>query len=323
MCAWMSLFPSKAQLKEERYKEIIDKSQQDFYIPKEVPTKPAPEFFVPEYKKPNASVYAEELQRQMDYNKRKHARERIESKSPGISEDYSGYPNRPQTPRTIRRALELQGMAKLKTDLETQIVSKSLAAQSRKGLEQQSIKNILQKDIESLEESNSSFIIHKENEKKKLTESWSQAIKNKNMRSNIFNSQNIKPNYYFSNKESNKESEKDSIEEKLFIAKKEPVSSLVHSHSKSNGITFSSIDESSILPNTHSRVALGHKGRYMEDKTPDEKFFEEKIKKIIDKVKYPNSTEKMLKPKDFPSNYRIIQGGRKHFLSPNHRVIFQ
>ena len=65
--------------------------------------------------------YAEELKRQMDVKQMQKEIEKQERKKPGISEDYHGYPNLPQTPPNIRRQRELSQMKRVKEDLLSQL----------------------------------------------------------------------------------------------------------------------------------------------------------------------------------------------------------
>lgn len=279
----MQSLPSKVQLKQEPYKRVLNDIQQSLEEFKE-PTVKVHEFFTPEYKKPNKFLYAEELRKQIELNKIKAQKEKkIDNGYPKDNEEFSGYPNRIQTPKSLRRAAEQEKMKILKNDLKDQIEQRKLAKQVQSSLELQKVKKILNTDIEKFEDSKSTKFLQKESEKNILTQSWSKAIKSKNMGSNIFNPV-IEP-----------------IKSKDFELNRRL------DYEKSGSYANFKKDL-----NDNYKEALDWKKKD-EDEKSKELFFEEKIKKIIEDVKRTKCLERKNHSKKIPK-VGIILGGRKHYL---------
>ena len=119
----MKILPSRNELKDSVYSSVFEELQEALKDSKNIPSEPK-NFFVPEYQKPSNKIYANELKKQIENDYIKKLKTLEDRKSPGISEKFSGYPDRPETPAVVRKRKEFEKKMKLRQDLLEQIENK-------------------------------------------------------------------------------------------------------------------------------------------------------------------------------------------------------
>jgi hypothetical protein len=134
---------------------------------------------------PDKKNYARQLIQQIEEKHKKKLEDIMEKNKPAISESFHGYPNRPQTPQTIRREREKIRMQSVKEALEQQIFAKKSQKNSIrvKEIESEKIQNI--QILKKIEEENMQKLNKKTYEKEILTESWEKAKKSRNLRDKL------------------------------------------------------------------------------------------------------------------------------------------
>ena len=138
-------------------------------------------FFFSDKPKYSKQEYLEELKKQVEIKAQREMMEKNYKKRPGISEDFHGYPNLPQTPREAKRRRELEQMRNFRRDLSEQLAIKqqSLNALRYRELEVAKSHNVMDYQL-YLNERNSK-LAKKENEKEALVSAWNQAKKAKEL----------------------------------------------------------------------------------------------------------------------------------------------
>lgn len=189
MCAWMKWMPSSDQLKTEPYKKFMEEINEQRVYDKKTASVEKKEFFVSTYKEPNRKQYLEDLKSQIESKAHKKQEEKVERKSPGICKDFSGYPDRPVTPKLLKRQAELQTMKKLKHDLDNQTAYVTNQSKVIEIQEKEKIDTILIEDWKKHQEYEDYKKNKKNNEQYTLTESWNKSInlKKKSRSTNIEN----------------------------------------------------------------------------------------------------------------------------------------
>lgn len=195
MCAWMKLYPSKSEIKQEPYKSVFEHISKNI-IANQSYAQPEKPFFEPHYKKPEMSGYITDLKKQMESNKNRLFVDRAERKEPGISEKFSGYPDRPETSAKLRRQIELSRMKDLKSSLDEQIKTKSQSLYLQNSIEKQRIDDIIKEDLKKMKFMERRKEKKKELEKSILTESWSQAIQSKRIENDSIKDISYISNYF-------------------------------------------------------------------------------------------------------------------------------
>ena len=294
MSSWMKLYPSKEQLKLDPYKQVFEEVHSKITQQNEPKIKEEQKFFVPQYKKPDNKIYAQALKQQMQNNFIKQNNEKTIYKSAEIPEDNKIYPNRPQTPKQVRRQIELEKMQKLKIDLEGQITEKKIKNQSKNNVETELIKNLLLDDNEKLKILENNIAKHKETEKSTLLESWSQAVNIKYPENSTNNS--LKNSFHegYSKSNFNQNNGKKII-----------------NSSTSNTINPININNFD-MKSKNNMINKDNYSRNIFKDNLNNKFYEEKIKKILDSVKKTNIMDESRRNQSVSEN-TIIKGGRKHF----------
>lgn len=138
-------------------------------------------FFLSEKPKHSKQEYLEELKKQIEFKAQQQEFEKVSKRKPGISEDFHGYPNLPQTPREVRRRRELEQMGRFRKDLGEQMSLKqqSLNALRFRELEIDKMCNV--KDYQMFLDERNNRVVKKENEKEVLVNAWNQAKKAKEL----------------------------------------------------------------------------------------------------------------------------------------------
>ncbi|OMJ76187.1 hypothetical protein SteCoe_24482 [Stentor coeruleus] len=131
--------------------------------------------------------YAQELVKQIAEKEIRKKQEEIDKQKPAISENFSGYPNLPQTPPQIRRERELARKKKVKDELEQQIYDKNNRAQSNKSHEIEHEKEQNHKVLRKIEEDQQAKILKKNHEREVLLDSWQKSSKSKEIKNLIKN----------------------------------------------------------------------------------------------------------------------------------------
>ncbi|OMJ71249.1 hypothetical protein SteCoe_30593 [Stentor coeruleus] len=126
--------------------------------------------------------YAQELIKQITEKEMRKKQENLEKQKPAISENFSGYPNLPQTPTQIRREKELARMKKVKDELEQQIFDKNYLAQTNKSYEIENEKQQNSQVLRRIEEDEQAKIQKKIDERKVLLNSWQTSNKSKEIK---------------------------------------------------------------------------------------------------------------------------------------------
>ncbi|CAG9317933.1 unnamed protein product [Blepharisma stoltei] len=126
-----------------------------------------------------------ELERQINEKKNRLLKEKEEFKVPGISEDFHGYPNIPETPKQLRRERELAIKRGVKKDLTLQIQSKTKELEQQKAREKELDLDFLSRAKQSLDIEKELKKDKKLREKELLTSYWNQEIKAKELKKNF------------------------------------------------------------------------------------------------------------------------------------------
>lgn len=132
-------------------------------------------------------TYAQELVKQIAEKEMRKKQEVVDKQKPAISENFSGYPNLPQTPPQVRREKELARMKKVKDELEQQIYDKSYLAQSNKSHEIEHEKQQNCQVLRKIEEDQQAKIQKKIHEREVLLDSWQKSSKSKEIKQIIKN----------------------------------------------------------------------------------------------------------------------------------------
>ncbi|OMJ78475.1 hypothetical protein SteCoe_21719 [Stentor coeruleus] len=290
MCAWMKWMPSPDQLKTEPYKKFIEEITEQNAFNTKTPSTEKKEFFVSTYKEPNKKQYLEDLRNQIDSKTFKKQEELAEKKSPGICKDFSGYPDRPVTPKLVKRQAELQTMKKLKHDLDNQTAYVTNQTKALEMEEKEKINSILIEDWKKHQEYEDYKKSKKNNEQSTLTESWNKTISLKKT-SHSSNIQNPKDALYTRNSYNQQQSL----------------------------MSFPNPNKSPLITN----VRDGSRSLYDQDQANDKKslsVIESKINKILEAARNLRNEQSNLMVISRPK-VSIINGGRRHY-SPGSSINF-
>lgn len=138
-------------------------------------------FFLSEKPKYSKQEYLEELKKQIELKAQQQEYEKVNKRKPGISENFHGYPNLPQTPREVRRRRELEQMKHFRQDLSEQLSIKQQSLNALRFKELQIAKNHNVLDYQMYLDDRNNRIVKKENEKDVLVNAWNQAKKAKEL----------------------------------------------------------------------------------------------------------------------------------------------
>lgn len=138
-------------------------------------------FFFSEKPKYSKQEYLEELKKQIEIKAQQQMVEKDYKQRPGISEDFHGYPNLPQTPREAKRRRELEQMKNFRRELSEQLAIKQQSLNALRYRELEVAKNHNVIDYQLYLNDKSSKLAKKEFEKEELVNAWNQAKKAKEL----------------------------------------------------------------------------------------------------------------------------------------------
>lgn len=128
---------------------------------------------------------AQELESQITERKKRLLKEKEEFKIPGISINFHGYPNIPETPKQVKRQRELAVMKDVKKDLISQIENKQRSFIDKSSKEKELDLEYLRRAKDSLEVEKDLKRSKKQQDRELLTSFWTQELKAKELKINI------------------------------------------------------------------------------------------------------------------------------------------
>lgn len=179
MCAWFKLYPSPDQLQEKSFRHVLEKIERRYVSERPTPQPPQDhEFFTPNYKAPDQSQYILTLKSQIQQKHQKNTEEWLQRHHQWISTDYSPYPNRITTPKSLKRQREKVKMLEFRKALDSQLLEKSAEIEKTRKQDQIKSQNLVKADIEEFHQYNIKKKSKEELDKSILTNSWGLASKN-------------------------------------------------------------------------------------------------------------------------------------------------
>lgn len=132
---------------------------------------------IPRHLGPDKQKYAEELKKQIKEQARIRDLEKAESKKPGISESFNGYPNLPHIPEKIKKLQTLAQVKKIRDSLDGQLKSQKCIADNQKTQNSEYEKCVVEKDHSKIAEETAQMLMKKEKDREILIKSWDLASK--------------------------------------------------------------------------------------------------------------------------------------------------
>ncbi|OMJ86600.1 hypothetical protein SteCoe_11812 [Stentor coeruleus] len=132
---------------------------------------------IPRHPGPDKQKYAEELKKQIEEQARLRNQEKAESKKPGISESFNGYPNLPHIPEKMVKLQNMEQMKKIRDSLDGQLKSQKTIAKEQKIKNSEYEKCVAEKDHSKITEETAQMIMKKEKDREMLIKSWDLASK--------------------------------------------------------------------------------------------------------------------------------------------------
>ena len=179
MCAWFKLYPSPDQLHEKPFRHVLEKIDKRLVSERPIPQPlQDQEFFTPNYKPPDRSQYILTIKSQIQQKHQKNTEELLQRHHQWISTEYSPYPNRMTTSKSLKRQRERAKMLEFRKVLDSQLLEKSAEIEKARKQDQAKSQNLVKADLDEFHQYKNKKKAKEELDKSILTNSWAQASKN-------------------------------------------------------------------------------------------------------------------------------------------------
>ena len=125
--------------------------------------------------------YQRELLEQIKADKERREVTDYEKQKPGISEDFHGYPNLPQTPREVRRRREVEKQAEFSKSVSEQLAANQRLRREATEVEMKFVREIIDQDLRDRDKELQDEVARKKAQKVKLQKAWLQADRAKRL----------------------------------------------------------------------------------------------------------------------------------------------
>ncbi|OMJ83160.1 hypothetical protein SteCoe_16014 [Stentor coeruleus] len=229
---------------------------------------------IPKHPSPNKQKYAEELKQQILQQAKQKHQQKIDLQKPGISENFYGYPNLPQTPKKIRRLREVEQMKKVRESLTLQMQDKKTSSEEFKSKIIEYDKLLNEKDIQGMYDEQAEKIRKKEKEREILIKSWDLATKTHDLKKKIEETE----------KKGNSPLRYEGYDENLSVTASRVIKEDVDGNEESEDVVSKAYEEKGVRI---GKLELKKKAQALRDSIEDKirSSYQYKIKKILEQAK--------------------------------------